>query len=205
MSEPVRRLFFALWPDQVLRSQLSEVTRHARRKLSEAGARTVDTANIHITLAFLGNVPDGQYQCVARSAGRVQASRFDLLLDRWGFFRRAQVCYLTSAAVPGELERLVGRLWDVAESCGLKPDPRPYQPHLTLARKVTARLDLPAPESVLWTPADFVLVSSETRSGGPVYRVLQRWPLIAAGRGNGPHKPWDRPIKPGCVTDHNVE
>jgi len=84
----------------------------------------------------------------------------------------------------------------VAGSCGLKPDPRPYQPHLTLARKVTARLDLAAPESVLWTPVDFVLVSSETRSSGPVYQVLQRWPLIAADRGNGPQKPRDRPTNP---------
>ncbi|MCH8931412.1 MAG: RNA 2',3'-cyclic phosphodiesterase, partial [Proteobacteria bacterium] len=184
------------WPDQVLCSQLVEATRHARRKLGKAGARMVDTANIHITLAFLGNVPDEQYQCLANSAGRVRAGSFDLLLDRWGFFRRAQVFYLTPAAVPGELERLVGQLWGVAGSCGLKPDPRPYQPHLTLARKVTARLDLPAPESVLWTPADFVLVSSETRSSGPVYQVLQRWPLIAADRGNGPQKPRDRPTNP---------
>lgn len=196
MNEPVRRLFFALWPDQVLRSQFIEATRHARRKLGKAGARMVDTANIHITLAFLGNVPDEQYQCLANSAGRVRAGSFDLLLDRWGFFRRAQVFYLTPAAVPGELERLVGQLWGVAGSCGLRPDPRPFQPHLTLARKVTARLDLAAPESVLWTPADFVLVSSETRSSGPVYQVLQRWPLIAADRGNGPQKPRDRPTNP---------
>ncbi len=205
MNEPVRRLFFALWPDQVLRSQLVESTRHARRKLSKAGARMVDTANIHITLAFLGNVPDEQYQCLSNSAGRVQAGSFDLLLDRWGFFRRAQVFYLTPAAVPGGLERLVGQLWDVAGSCGLKTDPRPYQPHLTLARKVTARLDLPAPVSILWTPADFVLVSSETRSSGPVYQVLQRWPLLVYGSGNGSDKPRDRPTKPSCLAEHNVE
>lgn len=196
MNEPVRRLFFALWPDQVLRSQFIEATRHARRKLGKAGARMVDTANIHITLAFLGNVPDEQYQCLVNSAGRVRAGSFDLFLDRWGFFRRAQVFYLTPAAVPGELERLVGQLWGVAGSCGLRPDPRPFQPHLTLARKVTARLDLAAPESVLWMPADFVLVSSETRSSGPVYQVLQCWPLIAADRGNGPQKPRDRPTNP---------
>ncbi len=205
MNEPVRRLFFALWPDQGLRLQLDESTRHARRKLGKAGARMVDTANIHITLAFLGNVPNEQYRCVARSAGRVQAGSFDLLLDRWGFFRRAQVFYLAPAAVPGGLERLVGQLWDVAESCGLKPDPRPYQPHLTLARKVTARLDLPALESVLWTPADFVLVSSETRSSGPVYQVLQRWPLLVDGSVNDPDKPRDRPTKPSCLAEHNVE
>ncbi len=197
MSEPVRRLFFALWPDPDLCSRLVEVTRDARRELGKAGARVVDTANVHITLAFLGNVPDEQYKILASSAGRVEASSFDLSLDRWGFFRRAHVFYLTAAVVPGELERLVGRLWDVAESCGLKPDSRPYQPHLTLARKVTARLDLPAPESVLWTPADFVLVSSETRSSGAVYRVLKRWPLVIAGPGNGPDKSPDGPIKPG--------
>ncbi len=197
MSEPARRLFFALWPDPDLNSRLVEVTRDARRELGKAGARVVDTANVHITLAFLGNVPDEQYQCVANFAGRVEARSFDMLLDRWGFFRRAQVFYLTPAAIPGELERLVGRLWDVAESCGLKPDSRPYQPHLTLARKVTARLDLPAPEGVLWTPTDFVLVSSETRSSGAVYRVLKRWPLVIAGPGNGPDKSPDRPIKPG--------
>jgi len=169
-----------------VRARLVEVTRDARRKLARAGARTVDPANIHITLAFLGNVPEEQFPCLASSAARVQASAFELLLDRWGFFRRAQVQYLAPATVPGELERLVGRLWDVAEACGLKPDARPYQPHLTLARKVTARLDLPAPESVPWTPADFVLVSSETRADGPVYRILKRWPLAFASGRNDP-------------------
>ncbi len=205
MSERVGRLFFALWPDQDLRARLVVVTRDARRELAKAGARVVDTANVHITLAFLGNVPETQYRCVASAAGQIRANEFDLLLDRWGFFRRAKVHYLTAAVVPGELERLVGQLWDVAGSCGLKPDHRPYQAHLTLARKVTARPDFPAPESVVWSPADFVLVSSETRSSGPVYRVLERWPLIAGGGGNGPDKPPDRPIKLGCLADHNVE
>ena len=185
MSEPVRRLFFALWPDQALNARLAEVTRPARRELGEAGARLVATANVHITLAFLGNLAEDQYQCVTSAAGRVHARSFDLLLDQWGFFRRAQVGYLAPSRIPGELEHLVDRLWDAAESCGLKPDVRPYRPHLTLARKVTARLDFPPPESVLWKPVDFVLVSSVTHASGPTYRVLKRWPLATGKPDHG--------------------
>ena len=166
--------------------RLTEVTKPVRRELGKAGARLVATANVHITLAFLGNLAEDQYQCVTSAAGRVHASGFSLLLDRWGFFQRAQVCYLASSEIPGELEHLVGRLWDAAESCGLKREVRPYQPHLTLARKVTARLDFPPPESVLWTPVDFVLVSSVTHASGPEYRVLKRWPLATGKLDHGP-------------------
>ncbi|MCZ6559323.1 MAG: RNA 2',3'-cyclic phosphodiesterase [Gammaproteobacteria bacterium] len=186
MSEPVRRLFFALWPDEAVNAQLTDATESARRQLGEAGARLVATANIHITLAFLGNLAEERYRCVIKAAGRVQASSFALLLDRWGFFRRAQVGYLAPSRIPGELEHLVGRLWEEAESCGLKPDHRPYQPHLTFARKVTARLDFPPPESVLWKPVDFVLVSSVTHASGAAYRVLKRWPLANGKLDHGP-------------------
>jgi 2'-5' RNA ligase len=186
VSEPVRRLFFALWPDQALNARLIEVTEPARRKLGAAGARLVDTANVHITLAFLGNLAAEQYQCVASAADQVHASSFDLLLDRWGYFRKAQVASLAPSGIPGGLKHLVDRLWVAAESCGLRPDNRPYRPHLTLARKVTARLDFPPPESVLWRPVDFVLVASVTHASGPEYRVLKRWPLSTGELDHGP-------------------
>jgi len=90
---------------------------------------------------------------------------------------------MAPSKVPVELRQLITGLWDAVGSCGLDADPRPYRPHLTLARKVEKPLRLAAPEGIYWRPADFVLVSSQTLPAGPVYRVLRRWPVSAVSPG----------------------
>src|SRR2546421_394268 len=53
--EPTRRLFFALWPSEALQSAFTHATRKAVRA---CGGRPVPAHNLHVTLAFLGSVPE---------------------------------------------------------------------------------------------------------------------------------------------------
>jgi 2'-5' RNA ligase len=181
----IQRLFFALWPDDEFRARLVNTTGKIRQILADNGARPVSTDNLHITLAFLGNVASDIYPCVIRAADGVSsAPGFSVDLDHYGFFRRAGVCYLAAADLPAELEELVTRLSQSLRCCGYDPENRRFRPHMTLARKIAKKPELGAPGVLRWRLRDFVLVSSETRSTGPVYRVLQRWPLSIENPGN---------------------
>lgn len=69
-------------------------------------------------------------------------------------------------------------------AAGFTPDPKPFRPHVTLARKVPPGTPDRAMQSVLWSCAEFALVESRTGPGGSSYSVLNSWPLCAADAQN---------------------
>jgi RNA 2',3'-cyclic 3'-phosphodiesterase len=67
-----RRLFFAFWPD----AEVQVAFAHAARKAVKAsGGQPVPMKNIHLTLVFLGSVPESRLSGVMSAARRV-ASEF---------------------------------------------------------------------------------------------------------------------------------
>ncbi len=169
------RLFFALWPDREVQEALA---RQARRLVRKAGRR-IPPERIHMTLVFLGWVDPATRACLERAAGAVVVPPFELLVDRAGAFPRARVVWAGPGAAPAPLAALEEALRGAAARCGLETDPRPFVPHVTLARKAAPVPAGPLPEPVRWPVADFALVRSRLRPGGAEYEVLRRWPLRA--------------------------
>jgi len=167
------RLFFALWPDEEARDGLAALA----GRLPVRCGRKIAAEHLHITLSFLGNVPEDSLDCLTEGADAIRASAFSLTLDRLGWFRRAGVVWVAPEAAPQELIRLAGEINKVVLGCGLDPDGRAYQPHLTLSRKARRPprgLDF-AP--IRWDIRDFSLMQSVTRDAGPVYSVIRCWSL----------------------------
>jgi 2'-5' RNA ligase len=169
----LRRLFFALWPDELTREALDRATRAAVRR---SGGKPVPTSNYHLTLAFLGNVPDEQLTAIVAQARHIHCPRLELTFDRFGHFAVPGVFWIGAAATPPALHDLSARLWDRMASLGLERDAKPFQVHLTLARKVRRLPAVGAPRPVSWTIEDFVLAESETDPAGARYAVLERFP-----------------------------
>lgn len=176
IAQPSRRLFFALWPDELTRARVARLGRNAAAAL-ERPARLVNPNNLHITLAFLGEVPESALPGLRKTASNTGSRSFGLQIDHWGWFRKAQILYLAPLDLPHELSVLVTRLRAAVRDCGIETDPRRFRPHLTVARSVTRRVELPAPEGIWWQPEDFALVQSQSGQKGPVYTVLERWQL----------------------------
>src|SRR5581483_9489166 len=65
---PTRRLFFALWPEHAQQSALAEAARDA---VQACKGRPVPVENFHLTLAFLGSVPEKRIGDLEGIAGRV--------------------------------------------------------------------------------------------------------------------------------------
>lgn len=178
MSGRLRRLFFALWPDERLRAELLAW----RQRLGQPG-RLVPDHNLHLTLAFLGNQPEEGLADLLTQADSIQAAQTiqaaappALVLDRFGWFPHAQVLWLGGQANPA-LQDFQQRLSQAMTALGIRLDARPWRPHITLFRKVADRPVLPAAEARHWPPQEFVLV--ESLPGRP-YEILQRWPLLQA-------------------------
>jgi len=169
----LRRLFFALWPDEALRSALH---RETRARVRHCGGKPVPAANLHLTLAFLGNVPDERLDAVRTAAGALGAPRLLLTLDRYGWFDAAQVLWIGCSESPAPLRQLAAELGHLmAEVAGLNTDLRPFHPHVTLARKVRNPPELRPPRPVEWPVSGFALVESVTDPAGAKYEVLENF------------------------------
>ncbi|EEJ8568804.1 RNA 2',3'-cyclic phosphodiesterase, partial [Salmonella enterica subsp. enterica] len=86
MSEP-KRLFFAIDLPDDARTQI--IAWRAAHFASEDG-RPVAAANLHLTLAFLGDVSNDKQRALAQLAGRIRQPSFTLHLDDAGQWLRSR-------------------------------------------------------------------------------------------------------------------
>jgi 2'-5' RNA ligase len=171
-----RRLFFALWPGDPLRAALSEATAGA---LAGLEGQPVPPANLHVTLAFLGMVAGARLaELIAIGGADGPRPTVALHFDRTEFWARPKVLVALPAEVPESGRQLVRRLWDRLEALGFAREVRPWQPHLTLMRRIRRPpAQLPAFAPVLATDWRLALVESTTHPEGPRYRPLAEWPM----------------------------
>lgn len=168
------RWFFALWPDPGVRDRLASLM----PLIVPSDARATHPDDLHLTLAFLGPLDPQRLRCVERAATHLCAGRaFTLRIDQLGHFRHARVLWCGSGVCEPALTTLVEGLWARLLPCGVAADPRPFQPHVTLARRALKPSDAQW-EPVDWSVREFVLAAGV---GGPPprYRIRRRWPLTS--------------------------
>lgn len=169
-----RRLFFALPLPPELREALD------RWRRDQPPAPWVRPEGLHLTLAFLGQRPAGDLPPLA-ALGTAVAGRhgaFPLRTAGLGGFPqedRARILWLGLAPSPA-LEALAGDLRAALTAAGEAFDPKPFRPHLTLARFPRPRplAGFAAPPEAPF-PADR-LVLFEGRPQG-AYEPVRTWPL----------------------------
>lgn len=181
-TEPQRRLFLALWPQSSLQVTLAEATRGA---LLAGGGRPVPPESFHITLAFLGSVPERRLVEVIAIVGRVAdetawpALQFDF--DGIEYWKKSKVVCATASSPPPGAVALADTLKSQLHAAGFTPDLKPFRAHITLVRKVLRPIPIPAMniEPVILNFTAFALVESRTEPEGAVYRVLESFPLAS--------------------------
>ena len=106
MSEP-KRLFFALELPSAVQKQI--VQWRATHFPEDAG-RPVAADNLHLTLAFLGEVSAEKQRALAALAGRLRQPGFTLTLDDAGQWLRSRVVWLGTRQPPRGLPQLASML-----------------------------------------------------------------------------------------------
>lgn len=174
MSES-KRLFFAIELPPTIQRQI--VRWRANHFPQEAG-RPVAAANLHITLAFLGDVSTEKQRALASMAGRISQPGFTLHLDDAGQWLRSRVVWLGIRQPPRGLLQLANMLRAQAARSGCYQSPQPFHPHITLLRDASHAVAIPPPGFHWSFPVDtFALYESVFAQGRTRYTPVQRWTL----------------------------
>ena len=174
-----QRLFLALLPDEPLRLGLAA---YGAQWQWPPGAVCYAPADWHLTLHFIGSVPARPLAAWAAVLA-VPFAPFLLQLGRpeRGPQGLAVVCPVVN---PTPLLALQADLALALQAMGVQTDPRPFRPHLTLARHAgLARWPEPAP-ALDWPVSSYALMQS-TGQPDARYRLLWRFDA-ASGPARGP-------------------
>ena len=171
----ILRVFFAVWPDASARDRIATL---AHDVVTHAGGRAPRPENVHLTVAFVGNVESNRLAAlkdIGASAAR-STSPFTLTLDRLGAFHHAGIAWLGTDALPTKLEDLVFALRNALAAKAFPVEQRMYRAHVTLARRCgpVAAVEI-AP--ITWRVERVTLHASEMSAAGSTYRELAAWPL----------------------------
>jgi RNA 2',3'-cyclic 3'-phosphodiesterase len=100
------------------------------------GARWVPMENYHVTLRFIGETPRHMAEEIDHALAALKVRGFTLTLAGLGTFAkggRSNTLWIGVERNP-QLEHLQSKIETALQRCGLEPERRRFQPHLTLAR-----------------------------------------------------------------------
>ena len=169
------RLFVAVWPPPEVLDALAALPRPAL-----AGLRWTGRDHWHVTLRFLGPVPETGPVVDALARLPPVAPVTAVLGPALGRFDQR----ILHVPVSG-LEPVAAAVVDATAHLGKRPDDRPFRGHLTLARVAgRARVDLrPLVGEELearWAVDAVCLVESRLSPAGARYEVLDRFPVATS-------------------------
>lgn len=172
MSEKTLRLFFGLWPDDKAKADLARLSHQVNRS---AKGRPVDVRNLHVTLAFLGDVPVNALDSVVECVDTLEFPKFALTLDQLEYWAKPRLTCVTSSTPPDPLMRLHGELSNKLKQQGFRTEKRQYVPHVTLVRKTQALADAVPDAQISWIVDRVELNQSELSRNGASYSALAHW------------------------------
>lgn len=192
------RLFVALEPPEPVRRRLA-AAQAALRGLAGRhadGVRWVDPARMHLTLQFLGAVPEERVAAVREAVASAAAACRPLRLEVRGAgafpsARRARVVFGALGGDVDGLGALAGALSHALGPVGFPGESRPFTPHLTYGRARDGRgatglggaiAGAASAEGVPWHAEEVVLFRSHLGPGEVRHEPLGRFPLGGAAR-----------------------
>jgi len=183
------RLFVALEVPAHVRENLSKLVKSLRA--TDARPRWVRTENLHLTLKFIGEIPEAKLGAIREALAEIKSdSAAELRFRGLGFFpneKRPRVFWAGIEATPN-LKVLAAEIESRLEKAGVAREKREFSPHLTLARFEPAGL----PEKLRFAIAahateefgslrthQFHLIQSKLKPAGAEYTALQSFAFAA--------------------------
>ncbi len=166
------RLFFALWPDELVRAALADWATALHRL---CGGRPTRPGNLHMTLAFLGDTDVARCAELKRVAGRVAPRRFELVVDQPGYWKHNRIAWAGASGDPPALTEMVGALRSALTETRFRFDAKPFVSHVTLLRKASPPVEIPALPRIIWRASGFALIRSVPGASGSDYAVETEW------------------------------
>jgi 2'-5' RNA ligase len=116
---------------------------HIESELTDEVIKWIKPANIHITLAFLGNTKEQLIPELSEALSKITCdfAPFNLTLKGCGVFKNLQNPNVIWAGIDADniIFKLKTKLDFVLENFGFAVDKRPFKPHLTIGRPKSIR------------------------------------------------------------------
>ena len=172
------RVFFALQPDPDILVRLAD---WRDRQFTGTG-RPVPPANLHVTLAFVGDVRAGSLDELCDSVDRwcekATPRGGELVLDQTGYWHRPGIYWIGPTRWPDSLAHLAAGLQSIAARAGGKRKSGDFLPHITLFRGCQGAPPAPAAmPGVALSYSGFSLFESCQGRQGVTYQPIQDWEL----------------------------
>jgi 2'-5' RNA ligase len=183
------RLFVALEIPTAVRESLAALLKCLR--VLSAQPRWVRPENLHVTLKFIGEWPSEKLEVLRSALSAVRLDQPVILNFRGlGFFpneKRPRV-FWAGIEASSNLITLASEIDHATEKLGVPREPRPFSPHLTLARfeppglpeKLRAGIQENATRGFgSLDTNEFHLIESKLKPSGAEYTTLQTFPFAA--------------------------
>jgi RNA 2',3'-cyclic 3'-phosphodiesterase len=187
------RVFLAIDLPNEIRKQLKELQRELRQLSTTA--KWVAPESIHITLKFMGEVPDKRIDEIDEALADLAWKPFTINVHGVGFFPGARSPRVFWAGMDAPtMQDLVEELDARMEPLGFEKERRALRPHITLARAKTTRLEPSLVTSSTqylernfgsFTADRIYLVQSTLKPTGSVYNKLKEYPLTSRSASSG--------------------
>jgi 2'-5' RNA ligase len=184
------RLFVALEIPSAVRENLAALLESLRAVSPQT--RWVRPENLHVTLKFMGEVPETKLAATRSVLAGVRSDQPVTVDFRGlGFFpneKRPRVFWAGIEASPN-LKTLAADIESVVEKLGIPREQRPFSPHLTLARfeppglpeKLRSAIQENATrEFGSLRTNQYHLIESKLKPSGAEYTTLESFPFVAA-------------------------
>ncbi len=179
------RLFVAMDPPEEVRGVLAGI------RFDLPGIRWLPPEQFHLTLRFLGEVPQDRVGSVAEVLAGVSGYEAVVGLegiDAFPSVRRPRVLVIRLSEAP-DLRALQVDVENAVVDLGFPPEDRPFTSHITLARfrdvesrHLERQLGLLAVPEIRFRMDDFFLYESRLFPSGAQYTRLRRFELAAHSR-----------------------
>ena len=170
-----------------LPGEMREAIGRLQSQIATKGLRLVQPELVHVTLKFLGDVPEAKVERVTDALRKVFVAPFTAHVASMGTFsgRDIRVVWL---GLEGNFEELYQKVESALSPVGFEREARGFSPHVTLGRvgqpgmetnreihsKITAFRDV---DLGRFTVDRFYLKKSTLTRGGPIYENLAGFAL----------------------------
>lgn len=183
----VWRIFIAIELPSIVRQELKAHLDSLLTSLPGVRASWAREENLHLTLKFLGDIPVNNVETLSQATQRAASntSSFELAIAGCGAFPprgQPRVLWIGIQDASAKLAELHCALEEECAQAGFAREPRPFHPHLTIARlrQPQGARELAALhkeigfESVTAGVSELAVVRSELRNEGPRHTIIAR-------------------------------
>ncbi|MCG9728250.1 RNA 2',3'-cyclic phosphodiesterase [Shewanella sp. Isolate13] len=144
-----------------------------------SSVRLVPSANLHMTLAFLGGATPEQLTALIDNVNQLSKPKFSVTLDTLSHWAKPKILCLRGRADDRRLVQLADDTQQLAAELGLHCSEHHYNPHITLSRKAKAEVNGIDYQPLTLAPTKLQLFESCPGANGVEYPTLYSWKLGA--------------------------